>query len=59
MGVQLGAEIIGAGLRRAPLAIKRNNLIEQGKRFRVAAPRQRGARLLMRVPYPPSIQNGW
>ncbi len=57
MRIELCAEIIGACLRRAPLAVERYNLVEQGKRLRIAAPRERSPHLLVRIPYPPSIEN--
>lgn len=53
----MSAQVIGAGLRRAPLAIERNNLIKQGERILVAAPGKRGAGLLWCLSYPPSIEN--
>lgn len=55
--VQLSAEIISTGLRRAPLAVERHNLIQQGKRLRVAPPRERATHFFVRVPYPPPIEN--
>ena len=57
MRIQLSAKIIRPRLRGPPLTIKRRNLIQQGKRLRIAAPRKRGAHLRIPLTNTASIEN--
>ncbi len=37
MGVELGTEVVGSGLRCAPFGVEGDGLIQEGERVRVAA----------------------